>query len=245
MGRGTILSAVAALVIFQLLFFCKAHGGHRARMRRFKPHVLLTLAIVLTLNAGVELAKWALAEFALRPKHLRIPLFLVDLVGWIVLIAAALLVISSIFALDLTGLLVSSTVVSAIIALSLQQILGSLFAGIALQLEGPFQVDDWVQVDGQEGKVTRMNWRTLTIVTLRNDRVILPNSQIAQSRIINYTTPGPMVACDLLVGVAHAHPPSEVKAVLRAAFAGVDGLAPAQSPQVIILGICHSYMRYG
>lgn len=244
-SRGTIISAVAALVIFQLLFFLQGTLGMPGADAPFQQRLLLTLAIVLTINAGVELAKWALLEFALRPKHLRIPLFLVDLVGWIVLIAAALLVISSIFALDLTGLLVSSTVVSAIIALSLQQILGSLFAGIALQLEGPFQVDDWVQVDGQEGKVTRMNWRTLTIVTLRNERVILPNSQIAQSRIINYTTPGPMVACDLLVGVARAHAPSEVKAVLRAAFAGVDGLAPAQSPQVMIWEYTDSYIRYG
>jgi len=250
-GRGlrvstaTLLSAVTALVLFQILFFLQGSLGMPGAEAPFQQRLLLTLAIVLTLNAAVELAKWALVEFALRPQRLRIPLFLVDLVGWLSLAGASLLVISQIFALDLTGLLVSSTVVSAIIALSLQQVLGSLFAGIALQLEGPFQVDDWVQIDGQEGKVTRMNWRTLTIVTLRNERVILPNNQIAQSRIINYTSPGPMVACDLLVGVAREHPPGEVKAVLRAAFAGVEGLAPQQSPQVMIWAYTDSYINYG
>lgn len=236
-SRATLLSAVAALVVFQILFFWQGAS--------FQGQLLLALGIVLTLNAGVELAKWLMVEFALRPKHLRIPLFLVDLIGWIVLVTAALLVISHIFALDLTGLLVSSTVVSAIIALSLQQLLGSLFAGIVLQLDGPFQVDDWVQIDGQEGRVVRLNWRTLTLLTLRNECVILPNNQITQSRMINYTRPGPMVACDLLVGVARIHPPNEVKAVLREAFAGIEGLAPMQPPQVMIWEYADFSIQYG
>lgn len=244
-SSATVISAVAALVVFQLLFFVQGSLTVPGVGAPIQQQLLFTLGIVLTFNAGVELAKWALVEFALRPKRLRIPLFLVDLVGWIMLMTASLLVVSRIFALDLTGLLVSSTVVSAIIALSLQQLLSSLFAGIALQLEGPFQVDDWVQVDGQEGKVARLNWRTLTIMTLRNECVILPNNQIAQSRIINYTRPGPMVACDLLVGVARTHPPSAVKAVLAAAFGDLDGLAPAQSPQVMVWEYADSYIKYG
>jgi small-conductance mechanosensitive channel/CRP-like cAMP-binding protein len=244
-SMATLISAVAALVIFQILFFLRGSLASPEAGAPFQQQLLLTLGIVFTLNAGVELAKWVLVEFALRPKRLRIPPFLVDLAGWLFLVTASLLVISRIFALDLTGLLVSSTVVSAIIALSLQQLLGSLFAGIALQLEGPFQVDDWVQVDGQEGKVLRLNWRTLTIMTLRNECVIVPNNQIAQSRIINYTRPGPMVACDLLVGVARTHPPSAVKAVLAAAFAGIDGLAPTQSPQVMVWEYTDSYIKYG
>lgn len=244
-SRATILSAVAALVVFQILFFLQGALIGSAIPAPFQQQLLLVLGIVLTCNAGIELAKWVLVEFALRPKRLRIPLFLVDLLGWLLLVTAALLVISRIFALDLTGLLVSSTVVSAMIALSLQQILGSLFAGITLQLEGPFQVDDWVQIDGQEGRVVRLNWRTLTIITLRNECVILPNNQIAQSRIINYTRPGPMVACDLSVGVARTHPPSAVKAVLAAAFADIDGLAPAQPPQVMVWEYADSYIKYG
>ncbi|MBX3009967.1 MAG: mechanosensitive ion channel [Caldilineaceae bacterium] len=244
-SRATSLSAIAALLGFQLLFFLQGSLGVPGANAPFSRQLLLTLGIMLTLNATVELAKWALVEFALRPKRLRIPLFLVDLIGWLLLVTVSLLVISHIFVLDLTGLLVSSTVVSAIIALSLQQILGSLFAGITLQLESPFQVDDWVQVDGQEGRVVRLNWRTLTILTLRNECVILPNNQIAQSRIINYTRPGPMVACDLSVGVARIHPPSAVKAVLAAAFADIDGLAPAQSPQVMVWEYTDSYIKYG
>jgi len=121
-SRATIISAVAALLVFQLLFFLQGSLDEPGVSAPFYRRALLTLGIVLTFNAGIEFAKWALVEFALRPKRLRIPLFLVDLIGWIGLITASLLVISRIFALDLTGLLVSSTVVSAIIALSLQQL---------------------------------------------------------------------------------------------------------------------------
>lgn len=241
----TIASAVVALALFQVLFFVQGSLAVPQEGTTLQQKWLLALGIIFTINAGVELSKWLLAEFALRPQRLRIPLFFVDLLGWLVLIGAALLVISRVFALDLTGLLVGSTVVSAIIALSLQQLLGSLFSGIALQLEGPFQVGDWVLIDGYEGKVVRLNWRTLTITTLRNECVILPNNQIAQSRIVNFTSPGPMVACDLLVGVSRAHPPGQVKAVLRSAFAGIEGLAPTQPPQVMIWEYADSYIKYG
>lgn len=240
-----IASAVTALVAFQTLFFMQGSLVVPQAGASLQQKWLLTVGIVLTINAGVELSKWMLVEFALRPQRLRIPLFFVDLLGWLILIGATLLVVSRVFDLDLTGLLVGSTVVSAIIALSLQQLLSSLFSGIALQLEGPFQVGDWVLIDGYEGKVVRLNWRTLTITTLRNECVILPNNQIAQSRIVNFTSPGPMVACDLLIGVSRAHPPGAVKAVLRAAFAGIDGLAPAQPPQVMIWEYADSYIKYG
>lgn len=244
-SRVALGSAIVALVIFQVLFFWQGSLRLPSAGDSFLHLALAAMGIFLTLNAGVASLKWALVEFALRPQRVRIPLFFVDLVGWLVLIGASLLVISHIFALDLTGLLVGSTVVSAIIALSLQQLLGSLFSGIALQLEGPFQVDDWVQIDGYEGKVLRMNWRTLSIITLRNECIILPNNQIAQSRIVNFTRPETMVACDLLVGVSRVHPPSEVKAVLSGAFAGVAGLAPEQSPQVMIWEYTDSYINYG
>jgi small-conductance mechanosensitive channel len=241
---ASLESAVAALIVFQVLFFLQGSFSMVQQGAPVLHRLLLTLGIVLTCNAGVELAKWAIVEFGVKARHFRIPHFLIDLMGWIALVTASLLVISKIFDFALTGLLVSSTVVSAIIALSLQQLLSSLFAGLALQLEGPFQVDDWVEVGGQEGQVVRLNWRTLTLVTRRNEWVILPNGSVAQGKIVNYSKPNVIVADDVCVGVAYAYPPGEVKTVLRQVLAGLNGIEATPEPEVVVLDYTSSAINY-
>lgn len=112
------------------------------------------------------------------------PRLLVDLFNVIVMFAAALAVLNIVFGVQLGAFLVTSTVVSAVIGLALQDMLGNVVAGLALQIERPFSVGDWVMVSDQEGQVTQMNWRTLTVRTRNNHHVIVPNSRIAKQEII-------------------------------------------------------------
>ena len=90
---------------------------------------------------------------------------------------------------DLTGLLLTSTIATAVIGLSLQEILGNLFTGVILQIEAPFSVDDWVEVAGEEGKVVKQSWRTVAILTRMNNYVIFTNSHMANERIVNFSRP--------------------------------------------------------
>lgn len=228
-NRAVILSAVAALLGFQLLFLLS--GSEPLTPQTPLAHkTVLALSVVLAANAVVELVKWTLLELVIKPKHLRMPQFLLDVMGWMLLAAIALGLSRQVFNLELTGLLISSTVVSAIVGLSLQPILSSFFAGISLQIEAPFAIDDWVEVEGQEGRVVRQNWRTLAIVTRRGETVIIPNGNVALGKIINYSRPQPVVAHDLFVKVAYDHPPNEVKAVLQAVLADISGIVRSPSP---------------
>ncbi|MBM4421799.1 MAG: mechanosensitive ion channel [Chloroflexi bacterium] len=117
-------------------------------------------------------------------RHVVVPRLLVDLFNVIVMFAAALAVLNIVFGVQLGAFLVTSTVVSAVIGLALQDMLGNVVAGLALQIERPFSVGDWVMVSDQEGQVTQMNWRTLTVRTRNNHHVIVPNSRIAKQEII-------------------------------------------------------------
>ena len=90
------------------------------------------------------------------------------------------------------SLLATSALLTAVIGLSLQEPLGNLFAGLALQAQPPFSVGDWVQfADGPNGigRVLEINWRATHLVTIGEVEVIVPNGVIAKAPLKNF--PGP------------------------------------------------------
>ncbi|MEK7325930.1 MAG: mechanosensitive ion channel family protein, partial [Chloroflexota bacterium] len=122
----------------------------------------------------------------------------------------------------------------AVIGLALQDMLGNVVAGLALQLDQPFTVSDWVYVSEQEGQVVQMNWRTLTIRTRDNHNVIIPNANVAKQEIINYSRPTPLQRLHATVGIAYRHPPVLVKEALSRAASGAGGVAADPAPEILV-----------
>jgi small-conductance mechanosensitive channel/CRP-like cAMP-binding protein len=86
---------------------------------------------------------------------------------------------------SLTSVLGASAVVSAFLVLSLQQTLGNVIGGVALQLDGSFQEGDWVQLEnGRQGKVKRIRWRHTVIETRDWGTLIVPNQSLLQGQIL-------------------------------------------------------------
>ena len=89
------------------------------------------------------------------------------------------------------SILATSAVLTAVVGLAMQDTLGNFVSGLALQLERPFDVDDWIEVgDGaQAGPVTEVTWRATSVMTLDHVEVILPNATLAKAAIRNYSRP--------------------------------------------------------
>jgi len=86
-------------------------------------------------------------------------------------------------------ILATSTVVTVVVGLALQDTLGNLFSGLALHAEQPFRLGDWVLVDGIEGLVVHVGWRSVHLRTFSDDIVALPNAVVARARVQNYDHP--------------------------------------------------------
>ena len=72
-------------------------------------------------------------------------------------------------------------------ALALQDTLSNLFAGIHILAEHTIRIGDFIRLEtGQEGYVEDISWRTTRIRMLPNNMVIVPNSKLAQSVVVNY-----------------------------------------------------------
>jgi small-conductance mechanosensitive channel len=131
------------------------------------------------------------------------------------------------------SILTTSALLTAVVGLSLQDTLGNLVSGLALQMQRPFDVGDWIEIDNgaQAGQVTECTWRATSIMTLDRVEVILPNAGLAKAAIRNYSRPSKVSRRRLAVGVAYGSPPSEVHKVLVSAAVGSPGVLATPPPR--------------
>ena len=172
------------------------------------------LIVVLGVNAIVQFILWVSYAVIRSRNILKVPRFLFNILAVVLVIIALLAGIKIIFNQELNGLLVTSTVLSAIIGLALQSTLSNLFAGFALQIESPFSIDDWVNLGGHEGKVVSQNWRSITMLTRENHRVSLTNSFVADDKVINFSRPTRRQVHNFYISLDYSHPPNKVKKIL-------------------------------
>jgi small-conductance mechanosensitive channel len=118
--------------------------------------------------------------------------------------------------LNLASLVATSAVLTAIIGLAFQDVLGSVISGLVLELENPFGPLDWVRVGSFEGRVVETGWRTTKIRTRVNEVITLPNTYLAREPVVNYSRPDPRHGDTLHFSAAYEAPPHAVKQAVHA-----------------------------
>ncbi|MCK4504079.1 MAG: mechanosensitive ion channel family protein [Candidatus Aegiribacteria sp.] len=197
--------------------------------------IALAATIILSANTILQVLNLLLWDYLLKKQgDIHIPRLIIDMINFIVLAIVAVAILNGIFGVKLTAFLVTSTVLSAVIGLSLQDILGNLFAGLALQMERPYKVGEWIGVGEEEGRVVQMNWRTLTIQTRAGDHVIIPNATVSKNIVTNYSRPDRHHMCRIEVGMAYDHSPEKVKEIISGIFDKTDGVLKKPNPQVLL-----------
>lgn len=237
---GGSLMLIAVLLGLDLIITGSGWPGEDSLTR-----IIGSVAIMAAVNAMLQVLDVVLWRgILMRGRQVAVPRLLIDLFHLAVLLIVAVIVLNTVFKVDLSALLVTSTVVSAVIGLALQDMLSNVIAGLAMQIEQPFGVGDWVLANGYEGRVAQLNWRTLTLLTRDNHHVILPNSNVAKREIANYSRPEPLQRAHVLINVGYQHPPGEVKPVLMAAARDVPGVCMTPEPEVIVADFAESAVTY-
>jgi small-conductance mechanosensitive channel len=171
---------------------------------------------------------------------------IVQTLGRGVVYAALLLVLLSHVAAahDIAGLVTGSAMVSIILGLAMQETLGNLFAGIAMQLTKPYTIGHWILIGNNEGRVEKADWRSVTIRTTRGDHVSFPHSVLAKMEIHNYSLPTPLHAREICVGVHYRHPPDHVKEVMARCAAIAPSVVNPPAPVVRVTDFQDSAILY-
>lgn len=146
---------------------------------------------------------------------------------------------------NLTSIVATSAVVTAVIGLSLQATLGNVVGGISLQLDDSINEGDWIELDNKtQGQVKKIRWRHTVIETRDWDTLIIPNGQLmTQSIRLLGKRSGEPIQRRMWVyfNVDFRYSPAEVIRVVEEALqaAPLEGMAREPKPHCL----CHEMAR--
>lgn len=172
---------------------------------------------------------------SLTRRGFQVPKLLIDVVRAIVFVFMILGIISALFEETITGLFAASGVFAVVMGFALQSTLADLFSGIAINLQHPYRVGDWIQIDtGTIGQVIEMNWRATQLRSPQGNTIILPNSKLAAAQIVNFNMPTPRHRSVITLTLDARVPPGAARDVLeRAALKATAVLSdPPPSAQI-------------
>lgn len=111
---------------------------------------------------------------------------ILSFVARVVLWSLAILMILDNFGINVTALVASLGIGGVAVALALQNILGDIFASLAIALDKPVVIGDFIVVGEMVGTVERVGLKTTHLRSLSGELIVFPNSDLLGSRIRNY-----------------------------------------------------------
>ncbi len=154
-----------------------------------------------------------------------------DLISLILYAAVLVAVLAADFKVNVYSLVASVGVLGVVIGFAVQQTLGDIFSGLALQLQRPFEHGDWVRTGQFLGRVQSVGVRSTTMITRNNERLEIPNSAIAKEALTNYGAPP--VSDEISLGISYNEPPNRVREVILKVMGDVPHVLMDPSPEVL------------
>lgn len=150
-------------------------------------------------------------------------------------IGIAGLVAISVSGFDLSNLAIVAGALSLGIGFGLQNIVSNFVSGLILLAERPFKEGDWVETDSVSGFVKKISVRATEIETFQRQTMIVPNSELINSTVGNWTHRNRLARVEILVGVAYDSDPVQVREILFDIVSKNDGILGFPEPQVVFV----------
>ena len=151
--------------------------------------------------------------------------------------------------LDLSGIVATSAVITAVLAFSMQDTLGNILGGLALQLDNSIEIGDWIKVDDVIGKVVDIRWRHTAIETRNWETIVIPNSQLMKGKfaVLGRHGEDPIQWRRWVwFNVGYQTPPSHVIQTVEKAIrtAEIHYVARTPEPSCLLMDFTDSFGRY-
>jgi small-conductance mechanosensitive channel len=192
---------------------------------------------------ALEIAWWMLAAstvaavvrtYYILGGRLRERRFMLDVIGKLLYLSVALAIITDVFHIPLKGVLATSGALAIVLGLALQSTLSDLFSGLLINSTAPYRVGDCISLDSStEGRVVEITWRATHLARANRDLIVIPNSTIAKSRIVNASVPGGPHATTARFQAPSRFRPSDVVHALQLAADTCIGIATRPAPVIM------------
>ncbi len=179
-----------------------------------------------------------------RIKHRPVNTIHLNLLSFAAMLGLAFYWMNTTLQVNVGALLTSSAILTAVVGLSMQDSIGSLFSGLLIQMEKPFQTGDWIKVGEHVGQVTEITWRYTKLVTANRDNLLIPNNIIGRERLLNMSQPISQVRLEVDVPAPVTVPPVRVKSALEGVLRRSSLVAAKPEALVRIVSIGRDEITY-
>ncbi|EFK11702.1 Potassium efflux system KefA family protein [delta proteobacterium NaphS2] len=145
---------------------------------------------------------------------------------------------------DFTKLTIILSALGIGVGFGLQNIVNNLVSGLILLFERPVRVGDSIEVNGKWAEIKKIGLRATSVRTFDQADVIIPNSDLVSSQVINWTLSNRRVRLIIPVGVAYGSDVSLVMETLVASARENSKIAVSPSPQVLFLNFGESSLDF-
>lgn len=150
---------------------------------------------------------------------------------------------------ELSHLVTTSAIMTAVLAISMQDTLGNLLGGLALQMDNSLEIGDWIRIDDLSGQVTDIQWRYTALLTRNGEKVVVPNSQLMKGRyyvLCDKHQENPVWRRSIDFNVDLAVPPGRVIQLIESDIvaATIPNIGQTPAPSCVLLSFGPGYAHY-
>lgn len=206
---------------------------HKAWLSFWSLHLIVRLVEGLFVESFIQLGR--------RSPMTRLSRGLMRLV---IMLGVAFMLIKYQLNFNISVLLTSTAIVTGVIGFAMQGVLGNLLAGMSLHASRSMSVGDWIEVDGQMGKVILVNWRETRICTIGGHMVIIPNGKLAEQTVRNFSAPTSLRRHEIPIAASYGDKPGDVIDGLIEAAQSVPMVEKRPAPDAYVTGFKDFCIEY-
>ena len=213
------------------------------------PQIAESTILIIWLFAMIRIFNW-MTEYYMSRAHERgkigkdLIMLLKNVIRIIVLVAG-LLWLLGIWQVDLTPFFASAGIAGIAVALAAKDTLANFFGGISIFMDRTYKVGEYIILDsGERGEVVEIGIRSTRIKTRDDVIVNIPNSIMANSKIINESAPIPRFRIRVPVGVAYGSNLEKVEEILLAVTNANENIEKYPEPRVRLRTFADSSVNF-
>jgi len=126
----------------------------------------------------------------------------------------------------------------------LQSIVNNFVSGLILLFERPVKVGDVLEIDNQQGNLTRIGLRASVVQTRDGSELILPNSLLISEKVINWTHADCRRRIELNVGVEYGNDPEQVIELLAKVASENPDVLSEPNPNALFMGFGDNSLEF-
>ena len=235
-------------VSFFTLYWVSFNSPIDNRVTGLMMHYAGFLSLIWGLIIIVKTSRIVAFEYLfLNSMRTGVPLLLVNILTLILTLVLAGLIITEVFEIRLTSLLATSAVFSIVLGLALQETLGNLFAGVALQIDKPYNIGDWIEVESGSqkwrGQVFEISWRATLLMGFGDELITIPNRTMAQALVSNWSVLRKPFVRSQILRLEYDSDIEKVRRVSSQVASQVEGVSKFPAPLALLMETKESWIE--